>query len=228
MGKNVYKKAFCSFSGGKDSCLALYKAMKAGYEVDHLLTMSDENGIRSRSHGVSALLLKAQADLIGIELTTANVSWKSYEEAFLSSIKTFNEEGCDYGIFGDIDLDSHREWEENVCKRAEIEAILPLWGLDRNAAVSEFLDAGFKAKIVCVDGQQLDESYCGREFDEELLESMPETIDKCGENGEFHTFVYDGPLFKTALNVDVAEVYSRISTYAGVDHVNHFARLEIC
>ncbi len=196
-------KAFFSWSGGKDSMLALHRALDQGYEVCALLTLFDESGERSRSHGLSPALLQAQAQALGIPLVTARTTSQSYEAVMQEQLRRFKAQGIDYGLFGDIDLQAHRDWEEKVCAQAGLEARLPLWGEDRLALVQEFLGLGYKAQVVCVNGQYLDASFCGRPFDQAFIDRLPAGVDACGENGEFHTAVLNGPRFRRALAAHV-------------------------
>lgn len=211
------KKSFCSWSGGKDSCLALYRALQNGFDVRYLLTMFDETENRSRSHAVARELIEAQADALGIELLTAKASWQNYEEVFVETLKDFQNQQITHGIFGDIDLEPHREWEEKVCALAEIEAVLPLWSENRRKLVDEFIAEGFKAVVVCVNEKFLDTSFCGRIFDENFLADLPEDVDACGENGEFHTFVFDGKIFKNPVKYEVAEIYRHETQFPSGD-----------
>lgn len=201
------KKAFCSWSGGKDSCLALQRALRSGYDVEVLLTMFDETEDRSRSHAVPRELIQAQAAALGIELVTARASWQNYERVFGEQLKTFQKRKIAHGIFGDIDLQAHRDWEEKICAAAEIEAVLPLWLENRRAIVDEFLAEDFKAVVVCVNEKFLDASFCGRIFDEKFVAGLPNSVDACGENGEFHTFVFAGGNFKNPVKYEIAEIY---------------------
>ncbi len=201
------KVAFSSWSGGKDSCLALHRALRQGFDVRYLLTMFDEIEDRSRSHAVSGEMITAQAEALGINLITAKASWQNYEKVFIEQLKSFNSNGITHGIFGDIDLEPHREWEEKVCAAANIEAVLPLWSENRRKLVDEFIAEGFKAVVVCVNEKYLDSSFCGRLFDENFLADLPENVDACGENGEFHTFVFDGKIFNNAVKFNVSEIY---------------------
>lgn len=187
--------ALVSWSGGKDSCLALWRARQSGMSIRRLVTAMDESGENSRSHGVPPELLKAQADAIGVELRFYDTSWKTYEEKFIAILRAAHVDGITHAIFGDIDLVPHREWEEKVCAQADITPSLPLWDEPRRKLVDEFLALGFKAVVVCVNGNHLGEEFCGREFDAAFLADLPAGVDACGENGEFHTFVYDGPAF---------------------------------
>ncbi|MEG1117576.1 MAG: adenosine nucleotide hydrolase, partial [Janthinobacterium sp.] len=175
--------ALISWSGGKDSCLALWRARNAGIRVPLLITAMDEDGRKSRSHGVPPELLAAQAASLGARLQRYHASWASYEEQFIAMLRAAKAEGIDHALFGDIDLQPHRDWEEKVCAAAGLTAHLPLWGGDRRALVDEFLAAGFKAIVVCINGQHLPRTFCGREFDAAFLADLPPGVDACGENG---------------------------------------------
>jgi uncharacterized protein (TIGR00290 family) len=187
--------ALMSWSGGKDSCLALWRARRAGLNVALLVTAMDESGARARSHGVPPELLQAQAASLGARMRFYQASWDDYEACFIETLRAAALDSIGTAIFGDIDLLPHRAWEERVCAAAGLTARLPLWGESRRALVDEFLAAGFKAIVVCVNGKHLSADFCGREFDAAFLADLPPGVDACGENGEFHTFVYDGPAF---------------------------------
>lgn len=197
------KNCFVSWSGGKDSCLALYKAIEQGYVPKKLFTMfSIENDITS-AHRLKEDIIKAQAAAIGIENLLGKALFDDYEEVFVSNLKLFKEQGMDYGIFGDIDLDEHKKWEDKVCEKALMKAVLPLWQRNRKEIVKEFLDLGFKAKIVVVNTTMLDISFLGKDLSYSLMREIEEAgADVCGENGEYHTVVYDGPIFKHAANLE--------------------------
>lgn len=184
-----------SWSGGKDSCLALLRAQNLGHNITHLLTVLDESGLKTRSHGVSKDLILAQGKSLGMHNEFISAAWDNYEQEFIHKLQSLKSLGLDLAIFGDTDLKAHREWEEKVCLEANLEPILPLWNQNRLSLVEEFLSLGFKARVTCVDGRFLNESYVGREFDAQFINDLPEQVDACGENGEFHTFVYDGPNF---------------------------------
>jgi uncharacterized protein (TIGR00290 family) len=204
-----YGPTFCSFSGGKDSCLALWRVRQQGVDVKAVLAMLDETGERNRSHGVPLALLEHQARALGVELVTRSATWQTYETAFVDACSEFSRRGFTHAVFGDIDLVPHREWEERVCARAGIRPLLPLWQGNRLALCREFLDAGFRAVVVCVDSRFLSDEFCGLEYNDEFLSNLPAGVDACGENGEFHTFVFDGPMFSApvALNVSGTRVY---------------------
>lgn len=188
-------RAFFSWSGGKDSMLALHRALASGVAVEALLAMFDEGGDRSRSHALSPALMQAQADALGIPLVMQRASWADYEAVFTDQLRRFAATGLTHGLFGDIDLLPHREWEERVCAAAGLRADLPLWQQPRRALADELLELGYRARVVCIDARWLDASFCGREFDAAFIADLPPGVDACGENGEFHTFVFDGPRF---------------------------------
>jgi uncharacterized protein (TIGR00290 family) len=201
------KPACFSWSGGKDSMLALWRAYQAGYDTQILLSMLDESGERNRSHAVPVPLLEAQAGALDATLMTRSASWTDYERQFVDALQEIKAQGIDTAIFGDIDLQAHRDWEEKVCTSAGITPHLPLWNIDRREAVQQFLDLGFRAVVICVNHRWLDQSFCGRLFDPDFLEDLPAEVDWCGENGEFHTFVFDGPLFSSPVRYEIAEIY---------------------
>jgi uncharacterized protein (TIGR00290 family) len=188
-------RAVCSSSGGKDSLLALWFARQQGIQARTLLTMFDETGLRSRSHGVPRAIVERQARALGLELLAPSAGWADYEKVFVDALRTLRASGHERAIFGDIDLQAHRDWEERVCSEAGISACLPLWQMDRLQLARQSIALGFKAIVVCVDSRHLGDEFCGRRFDEAFIADLPAGVDACGENGEFHTFVYDGPLF---------------------------------
>jgi uncharacterized protein (TIGR00290 family) len=199
-------RSFFSWSGGKDSMLALHRALESGYDVRALLAMFDETGERSRSHALPPHLMQAQADALGIPLVMRQASWRDYEAVFTEQLQAFAAEGITHGLFGDIDLQPHRDWEEKVCAAAGITAVLPLWQEARRALVDELLALGYRARIVCVDARFLGEPFCGREFDAGFIADLPPTVDACGENGEFHSFVFDGPRFAMPVEHRLARI----------------------
>lgn len=196
------KYCFCSWSGGKDSCLALYKSMKDGFTTKYLITMMTEDPERSRSHGLNCYLLRKQAEMMDIPIIMKPTSWREYEENFIYLLKQMKDEGIDYGVFGDIDLQEHLDWICKVTQEAGIIYREPLWKMKRADVVTEFLNCGFKAKIVACKSGIMKREYLGMDLSVELMRRLEgEGVDGAGENGEFHTFVYDGPIFKEGLMV---------------------------
>ena len=200
------KNCFVSWSGGKDSCLALFRAMSQGYKPKMLFTMfSIENDVSS-AHRLNEDIIKAQVNALELESTIGRAKFEDYEAVFVRNLEVFKSQDINYGIFGDIDLDKHRKWEEKVCEKAQMTAVLPLWQEDRKKLVKEFIDLGFKARIVVVNKTMMSPEFLGRDLSHELLEEIEKTgADVCGENGEYHTVVYDGPLFKTPLNLNFSK-----------------------
>jgi diphthine-ammonia ligase len=191
------EKAFCSWSGGKDSCLALDYARRSGYDVPVLLNMLSEDGEHSRSHGLCRAMLEAQADGLGTEILFGQAAWDDYEEVFLDRLSVLQSQGFTTGIFGDIDLQEHGDWVERVCRTVGMRAVLPLWNRDRMALLRDFLSSGYLASIISVRKDALNREWLGRSLDWHAVEAFQTAgIDLSGENGEYHTFVYDGPLFK--------------------------------
>jgi uncharacterized protein (TIGR00290 family) len=211
-------RAFFSWSGGKDSMLALHRALEAGHEVAALLAMFDETGERSRSHALPPHLMQAQADALGLPLVMRRASWATYEAVFTEQLREFASRGITHGLFGDIDLQPHRDWEEKVCAAAGIEAVLPLWQQPRRALVDELLQLGYRAHVVGVDARFLDASFCGREFDARFIADLPPGVDPCGENGEFHTFVFDGPRLRHPVAHELVAVHELKPTAPAPGH----------
>lgn len=196
----------CSWSGGKDSCLALYRAMQAGAGPASLLSMLCEDGQRSRSHGLLPAVLEAQAASLGMPLVTRMASWPDYESVFVAALRELRGLGVEAGVFGDIDLEDHRLWEEKVCSAAGIEAYLPLWQTDRLTLLGEFLSLGFGALIVVTNAEKLGREYLGRALDRELVcEFERMGIDPSGEEGEYHTVVTDGPIFSEPVRLETGK-----------------------
>jgi len=201
------RPVFSSWSGGKDSCLALYRAVRQGALPRLLFTMLAENGETSRSHGLAPSILEAQAAALGIPLATGRAGWDEYEKTFLGHLEDFKRQGVEDGIFGDIDLEPHRQWVERVCATHGIRPHLPLWQEARGSLLAEFIDAGFVATIVVVNDRRLDRSFLGRRLDPQTIDDLEAAgADACGEEGEFHTVVTDGPLFAERLDLHFGEI----------------------
>ncbi|MFH1519537.1 MAG: diphthine--ammonia ligase [Candidatus Omnitrophota bacterium] len=192
-------KAFVSWSGGKETSLSFYKAAQnQDVEIAYLLNMISEDGKHSRTHGVSSKLLRAQAQAIGIPIVQRRTTWETYEEEFKKAVWQLKEKGINTGIFGDIDFQVHRDWVERVCKECNIKPIFPLWQRERGEILEEFIHSGFEAVVVAVKPDVLGSTWVGRKIDEKFIRDLGEvtSVDLCGEAGEYHTFVYNGPIFK--------------------------------
>jgi len=197
---------FSSWSGGKDSCLALYRAIQAEGEPRILLTMLVEDEERSRSHGLPVSVIQQQSAALGIPLVVRRTSWSNYEEKFTRAISEFEESGIDTAVFGDIDLEAHRVWVERVCSSVNIRASLPLWQEPRRNLVEEFIRLGFKATIIAVKDGVLDRKFLGKELDETVVSELESLgVDAAGEEGEFHTVVTDGPIFSAPIKLELKE-----------------------
>ncbi len=195
--------AAVSSSGGKDSVLALLRAREAGVPVRAMLSMLEETGARNRSHGIPLEVLREQARRLDLALHVRAASWADYEREFVIALRDLGALGVGQMVFGDIDLQPHRDWEEAVCRQAGLAARLPLWGEERASVAREVLERGIRAVVVCVDSLHLDDSFCGREFDARFLADLPPGVCPCGENGEFHTFVFDAPGMPGAVPIRV-------------------------
>jgi diphthine-ammonia ligase len=197
-------RIFVSWSGGKDGCLALYRAKSNGMDVRYLANMVSEDGQRSRSHGIQAAVVKRQADALGIPIVHQRTTDTNYEAAFVQMLQEFKREGIVGGVFGDIDFLPHREWVEKVCRQADLKAYLPLWNENQQKLMEEFIDAGFKAVVITIKAELLGKEVLGRTIDRKFLTFMArqdKDITVCGEAGEYHTLVVDGPIFKKRLEI---------------------------
>lgn len=207
------RSSFVSWSGGKDSCLAFYKAKAGGLSVRYLANMAGEDGIRSRAHGLLSEVLRLQAQAVGLVLVQRRSSWDNYEAEFNKMLHDFKQDGVDNGIFGDIDIEEHRQWVERVCAEADIAPHLPLWGQSQNKVLADFMALGFEAIIVTVKAGTVGEEWLGRKVDVNFVRYLAELrqtrdITLCGEAGEFHTLVTDGPLFQKRLEIrETKEVF---------------------
>ena len=199
-------QVFTSWSGGKDGCLAGYRATARGMEIRYLANMVTRNGRRSWSHGLSAELLQIQAQAMGIPLVQKRTTSDNYEAEFINMLRAFKQEGIEGGIFGDIDFNEHRQWIEKVCQEADINPHLPLWGESQDRIMREFIGLGFEAIVIATRADLLGEEWVGRRIDLDFLEQLDKLretkeITLCGEAGEYHTLVIDGPLFKKRIEV---------------------------
>ena len=196
-------KVFSSWSGGKECALATHKAISQGHEVLYLLNFVSEDGERARSHGIKASVLALQAKAIGIPLIQVKTSWENYEENFKKVVRELQDKGIEGGVFGDMDLEEHREWVERVCSEVGIKAFLPLWGIKAEELIEELLKLKFKAIVVAT---RLEENFLGKVLDKALVRQIIKLgSHPCGENGEYHTFVTEGPIFRQALKVTRGE-----------------------
>ena len=200
------KNSLCSWSGGKDSCFALMQAIQQGYTPKVLLNVLNEEGKISRSHGIPSAILQQQAAAAGLPIHLISSSWQEYEMHFTSALSSLKEQyHLTHAVFGDIDLQPHRDWEEKVCTNAGLAAVLPLWQQDRRVLVNQMLEAEIETMIVSCN-EVMGERFIGQIITPALVDELEGLgIDACGENGEFHTLVLDCPLFNERINVSVTE-----------------------
>ena len=194
------EKVIVAWSGGKDSALALYEVLRSGgYEVLELLTTVAKDHARISIHGVRRVLLEQQAHALRIPLEEIfilkDASDAEYEGKLLETLKRHRDTSVSSVVFGDIFLEDVRKYREQVLAKAGMNGVFPLWKRDTNELSRAFTNLGFKAVITSVDSRVLGEDFAGREYDEKFLSDLPANVDPCGENGEFHSFVYDGPIF---------------------------------
>lgn len=207
-------KAYLNWSSGKDAAYALYLLQQnRDLQIGKLVTTINSEFNRISMHGVRQILLEKQAESLQLPLhlisLKGNVSMKEYNTEMQKNMDMLKTEGFTHSIFGDIFLEDLRSYREQQLHKAGIEAVFPLWKMDTGKLIQEFIAAGFKAIIVCVNAKFLDKSFCGRILDHTFMEDLPPHIDPCGENGEFHTFVYDGPNFKYPVEFEIGEIVKR-------------------
>jgi len=195
-----------SWSGGKDSCFALWKAISQGLHVSHLLNFVNEDSEKALSHGLAPELVALQAQAMELPMLQKCVTWETYEAGFKAAVEELKLRGITGLVAGDIHLQEHRDWIERVCGEVGVEAVLPLWQMDTAQLLADFVESGFKAIVVNVETKVFGREWLGRQVDSKLAAELCQlgvssNIDPCGERGEFHTFVYDGPLFKKPIRI---------------------------
>jgi uncharacterized protein (TIGR00290 family) len=210
------KAVLVSWSGGKDSCMALREIQRTpDLRVEALLTTITRDYDRISMHGVRRILLERQAASLGIPLHQILISKaasnEEYEAKMGEAFAVYRERGIDSVVFGDLFLEEIRAYRERLLARHAMIGLYPVWKRDTTALISEFIGLGFKTAVVCVDPAQLDPAFLGRLIDEEFLSNLPPEVDPCGENGEFHTFVFDGPIFRYPVEFAFGEKICRDS-----------------
>jgi uncharacterized protein (TIGR00290 family) len=203
-------KSYFNWSGGKDSSLALYHILKdKNYSVDKLVTNVNKLYRRVSMHGVREELLEQQAASMGIPLQKFVLpdqpTMEEYERGMMILLDQLHREKFTHSIFGDIFLEDLRVYRESQLAKVNISAIFPLWKKNTTELIHEFIDLGFKTIVVCVKAELLDKSFVGRIIDKRFLKDLPPNVDPCGENGEFHTFVFDGPIFTSPVDFKVGD-----------------------
>lgn len=212
--KQLKNKLFLNWSGGKDSSLALYHLLKdENYSVQKLLTNTNSEYRRISMHGVREELILQQADALGIPLQKLVLpdtpSMASYEEYMTDMLNEMKEQQFTHSAFGEIFLEDLKVYREIQLAKVGMTAVFPLWKRDTTELIREFIGLGFKTVVVCVNEKYLDKSFCGRIIDESFIADLPANVDVCGENGEFHTFVFDGPIFKQPVALAKGEIVVR-------------------
>ncbi|MGR3812102.1 Dph6-related ATP pyrophosphatase [Jiulongibacter sp. NS-SX5] len=218
MSKSTLPKAFMNWSGGKGSALALFHVLQDGsLDVDTLFSTLNGELKRITMHGVHEELLEHQSSLMGMKVEklylTESVLMKEYDQLMHSKFTSFKTRGFERAIYGDIFLEDLKIYRDNNLKRANLKGVYPLWKRSSEELLEEFWDLGFKTTVVSINGSLLEKSFCGQELDRDFIKELPKGIDPCGENGEFHTFVTDGPYFKEPLKVKLNEVIEKSYTY---------------
>ena len=204
-----YKSIF-NWSGGKDSALALYHTLQnKSYSIEKLLTSVNNTHDRISMHGVRSALLERQTAALNIPLQQLRLNdqptMSEYNDAMAKAMSDLQQEGFTHSVFGDIFLEDLRKYREDKLGEQGFTAYFPLWKRNTTELIHEFIDLGFKTITVCVKSELLDESFAGRIIDESFLKDLPEGVDPCGENGEFHTFVFDGPIFNKPVPFSIGE-----------------------
>ncbi len=212
--------ALIAWSGGKDSAMTLWK-LPAMYQPIALLTNVQASQGRVSMHGVRRELIELQARALGLPLHAVELpdapTNAEYEAHVERGFAPFQAQGVTHVVYGDLFLADIRAYRDAHLARLGLHGVYPLWGHNTAALIREFIDAGFRAVIACVDTTQLDASFAGRELDEAFLRDLPNEVDPCGENGEFHTFVYDGPLFSKGLAITVGEIFWKNERFCHCD-----------
>ncbi|MBV5257595.1 diphthine--ammonia ligase [Synechococcus moorigangaii CMS01] len=208
------KKALMSWSSGKDSAWALYTLKQdSDIEVAGLFCTVNKEFDRISMHGVRIELLKKQADCLGLPLEIIEIPYPcsniEYEKIMGDFVTQAKNRQIEYFAFGDLYLEDVRHYREEKLKPCGIQPIFPIWGIPTEQLAQQMIQSGLKTRVVCIDSQRISTDFLGREFDKKFLDELPKTVDPCGENGEFHTFVVDGPMFQKNLEIQLGEQFQR-------------------
>ena len=206
-----------SYSGGKDSALALYRMKERGHNPVAMITTINSEQDRSWFHGIHNELLVDVSNSLNIPLILCECTPENYTQAYEQGLKKAVAMGADSCVFGDIDIDGHKSWNEDRCRSVGLKCVLPLWQQGREALVHELLSKGFKAIIKIIDSSKLDVSLLGRDLTTSLIEEIKAVgADACGEYGEYHTFVYDGPVFENQISFETGKIID-FGTHKAID-----------
>lgn len=216
-------KAIFNWSSGKDSALALYKILKGNqFEITSLLTSINKEFQRISMHGVHVSLLEKQAESLGFPLIKMELpkepTMEEYREIMNKTMSDIRSRDVTYSIFGDIFLEDLRKYREEQLESIGMKGVFPLWKINTIDLIHEFLDLGFKTIVTCVNETYLDKSFAGRIIDKNFINDLPENVDPCGENGEFHTFTFDGPIFQNPINFEIGEIVKKTYPKPKSDH----------
>lgn len=207
-------QAIFNWSGGKDSALALHKVLNnPEFEIKRLITTINSELERISMHGVRKSMLERQVNAIGLPLSIISlpgeISMEAYDKLMKSELENICSDGVTHSVFGDIFLEDLRNYRELRLSEVGLKGHFPLWKRDTTEIIKEFISLGFRTIVVAVDGSKLDKSFVGRELDLDFLADLPEGVDPCGENGEFHTYVFDGPIFQSPVDFKRGEVVGK-------------------
>jgi uncharacterized protein (TIGR00290 family) len=225
---------FFNWSGGKDSSLALFYAQQQGVKIDLLFTTLSEKYRRVSMHGVKEELLDAQAKSLGIPLKKMflpeNASMDTYNKLYKQALTELKEDGFNTAYFGDIYLEDLRKYREDKLSELGFTAQFPLWNISTSKISDDFLRQGFKTKIVAINGEKLAKSFVGRDYTKGFINDLPEGIDVCGENGEFHSFCFDGPIYSKPIKITVGEIIEKsydLDKEKNLKSIYYFAELDL-
>lgn len=207
-------KSVLNWSSGKDSVFALHSLKQnKDFSIERLLTTINADNNRVSMHGVPLKLVEIQAESIDIPLypifLNSDISLDDYNQKMEVVYSDLKEEGFTHSVFGDILLEDLKTYRKKQLKKIDIQPVFPLWKRDTKTYMNDFLEAGYKAIVTVVNNKALDKSFCGRILDEDFLNDLPKNVDPAGENGEFHTFVFDGPLFKNPIKFEKGKIVEK-------------------
>lgn len=211
---SIPNKALFNWSSGKDSALALYKTLQnPDFKIECLLTSVNQQFQRISMHGVRVELLESQAKSINLPLKIMQIpempTMEVYENVMNETLTELKNQGVTHSVFGDIFLEDLRKYREDQLAKIGFQGVFPLWKIPTHDLIQEFISLGFKTIVVCVNERYLDKSFVGRIIDQDFINDLPENVDVCGENGEFHTFTFDGPIFSEPIKFEIGEIVYR-------------------
>jgi diphthine-ammonia ligase len=200
-------KVACCWSSGKDSCYACWKALSEGHDIRYLVNFVSLAGFgKNAFHGVKSKIVNLQSEAMKVPMIQRETTWEDYEQAFREVLGKLRESGIEGLVTGDIDMIEHRTWTENICDEFGLKALMPLWKRDREEILRGFIDDGFESIVVCLKADSCDDRWLGRKIDQRFMAELQDysrshSFDICGENGEYHTFVIDGPSFQKHISI---------------------------